>query len=165
MIETNLTGRASRGAIRPFAATAALIALAAILALQGCTTLISKRIRFEGQPVLAKIKSVIIDEDTLKHTVIFRNIGREIVSFDYTVCDGNERVHVDADGPDSGLIENLYPGAEVEIDNPKKKSGVNVVLGTVVHGKQTKEQIAALFRPGTPRESSGAALDAGLPTL
>ncbi len=135
--------------------------------LTGCTTLYTKRIQFENHPIAVRVKSEIIDEENLLYSVVFRNTGREIVSFGYTIADEEDVVHVDVEGPNSGLIENLYPGAEVEVESPIQRIALHVTLGTVVYGKQSSEKISQFFRPRPPSSGGdGGFSDAGgLPTL
>lgn len=86
-------------------------------------------------------------EGTVEYTLLFRNNGRDIASFDYTVSDRPAVPHVDKEGPNSGLIENLYPGAEIEVPNPVGRMAVHVTLGTVTYGKRGKEELTSIYAP------------------
>ncbi len=130
--------------------------LATFLVVTGCSTVHQKRIQFDKQPVAARVTCDIVDEDTVRYSVIFRNTGCEIISFDYTIGDMPCVVHVDSEGPNSGVVENLYPGAEVEVENPFKQVSVYITLGRVVTGKRSSQEITEMFRP-----SAAAALAAG----
>ena len=134
-----------------------LFAAAAVL-VTGCASLYQKRVTFRNHPVAVRVVSKYIDEDTpLEYNVAFRNIGREVMSFDYTISDEPGVPHVDKHGPNSGLIENLYPGAEVELPNPTKRKHIWATLGTVTYGKLSKEDIQRIYSPGTPAVSAASA--------
>lgn len=107
----------------------------------------TRQVQFQNHPIVVKVHNKVIDEDTIDYVVRFRNVGQEIMSFDYTIADMAGVPHVDAAGPNSGLIENIYPGAEIEVPNPTKKIGVFVTLGTVNYGKKTKDDIGRVYRP------------------
>lgn len=112
----------------------------------GCTNLYTKRVIFRNHPVAVRVGSKVIDEEYVEYFVAFRNVGRDIMSFDYTIADEPGVPHVDRDGPNSGLIENLYPGAEVEVKNPKNKMAIYATIGTVTYGKKTPEELEAIYR-------------------
>ncbi len=124
---------------------AVLTAVCALLC--GCAHLYTKRIIFKNHPVSVRVVSKVIDEEYVEYSVAFRNVGRDILSFDYTISDEPDVPHVDRDGPNSGLIENLYPGAEVEVKNPTERMAIWATLGTVTYGKKTPEEIEAIYRP------------------
>ncbi len=113
----------------------------------GCTTMQSRRVVFERHPIAMRVVSTVIDEERLDYTLKFRNVGREILTFEYTVADEPGVPHVDRFGPNSGLIENLYPGAEVEVPNPMGSMAVYVTLGTVTYGKRNKEEVERIYDP------------------
>ena len=96
-------------------------------------------------PVNARSFSRPIDDESLEYLVSFKNVGQEIVTFDYTLADIPKVPHVDAGGPNSGLIENLYPGAQVEIKNPFKTTNIYISMGKVVVGKLTPEAVKARY--------------------
>ncbi len=127
-------------------------------ALVSCKTVTSERYAFSNEPVSYQLVSEMIDEETIEHSVKFRNLGQQVVSFDYTIADEPGIPHVDCLGPNSGLVENLYPGAEAQVKNPvKSMRGVYVSLGRVAVGKRTSEQLAKQYKPSTllPASSSG----------
>jgi hypothetical protein len=109
---------------------------------------ISRNLRVYPQhPISVRIHGKVIDEDSpMEYTVRFRNVGRQVASFDYTVADQRGVPHVDRDGPDSGFVANLYPGAEVEVVNPKKVKRVWVTLGTITYGRKTNPELDAVYR-------------------
>ena len=117
------------------------------LALTACQTYKTKRVTFKNHPVALYVVSKVIDEEKIEYSVKFRNIGKEVMSFDYTISDEAGVPHVDAEGPNSGLVENLYPGVEVEVPNPTKRMTVFATLGTVTYGRQDKQQINAIYKP------------------
>lgn len=122
----------------------------AALALASCKTVTSDRFAFQNEPVSYQLVSDMVDEETIEHSVKFRNLGQQVVSFDYTIADEPGIPHVDCLGPNSGLVENLYPGAEAQVKNPiKSMRGVYVTLGKVSYGKRTSEQLAKQYKPST----------------
>ncbi|MBL9129892.1 MAG: hypothetical protein JNG86_01740, partial [Verrucomicrobiaceae bacterium] len=114
-------------------------------------------------PVTWRGVSEVVDEEIVNHTVKFRNTGSQIVSFDYTIVDDGSVPHVDAGGPNSGLVENLYPGAEVQVKNPWKHDDVILQLGRVTYGKRTSEQLAKVYKPWsvTPAASMASPASGG----
>jgi hypothetical protein len=131
------------------------------LSLISCKTISSKPVVLPDSPITYQTVSDMIDEETIEHSVKFRNIGNQIVSFDYTLADSPTVPHTDAEGPNSGLIENLYPGAEATVKNPLKSSrGLNVILGRITYGRRSTDQLAKQYRP-----SYVAASAAGNPAL
>ncbi|HCN77593.1 MAG TPA: hypothetical protein DIT13_10430 [Verrucomicrobiales bacterium] len=147
-----------------------LILAAAILAgLSSCKTMTSDPVVIGDSPVTYRLVSEIVDEETLEHSVKFRNIGQQVVSFDYTLADDASVPHLDCLGPNSGLVENLYPGAEATVKNTLGKSrGVHVVLGRITAGKKSGEQLARVYKPSTlppPMPASGSGGLLPLPTL
>jgi hypothetical protein len=129
------------------AAASACAPMAPAPALSGSHPIHGRSSTIPDQPVSVRIHGKFIDEDSpLEHQVFFRNTGSEIVSFDYTLSDVPGVPHVDRDGPNSGLVANLYPGAEVEVPNPLKKSRLYVVIGSLTHGKKSAAQLDAIYR-------------------
>ncbi len=120
--------------------------LAALL-LASCATVSTREVNFDRHPIGLRVLNTVVDEyeGTTEYTLMFRNNGREIVSFDYTVSDRPAVPHVDQHGPNSGIIENLYPGEEREVKNPVKDMSVHVTLGTVTYGKKAKDELAAIY--------------------
>jgi hypothetical protein len=135
------------------------------VALSSCSVMESKPVTLTGAPVTWRHVSEIIDEEIVQHSVKFRNIGQQVVSFDYTLVDDSYVPHMDAAGPNSGLVENLYPGAEVSVKNPLKNDTVAVQLGRVTYGKRTTEQLAKTYKPWTvtPMAASDASAGGLLP--
>ena len=147
--------------------TARIPTLAAVACfgwLSSCHTVESKRLQFPDQPIAVRVINKVIDQDTLEYAIKFRNTGNDIISFDYTIADEPGVPHVDADGPNSGLIENLYPGAEIEVKNPLNRMAVFVTHGRVTHGKKTSAELQAIYRPNAPPAALGGGFDA-LPGL
>ena len=96
----------------------------------------------------------------MEHTVKFRNVGTSIISFDYTISDEPGVPHTDAEGPNSGVVENLYPGAEASVKNPiQDEKGVYVVLGKVVHGRKAADEITRAFKPTAAKTAAAATAD------
>jgi hypothetical protein len=131
------------------------LATIAIAAQMGCSTRYGQRISrnqkaYKQHPIAVRVHSKFIDEDSpIEYTLKFRNAGNEIVSFDYTVSDQPGIPHVDREGPNSGFISNLYPGAEIEVQNPRKLKRVWVTLGTVSYGKKPAAELDEIYRPKT----------------
>jgi hypothetical protein len=115
--------------------------------LSSCTIIESKQVPVANTPVTWRHVTEVIDEEVVQHSIKFRNIGREVVSFDYTIVDSVGVPHVDAGGPNSGLVENLYPGAETQVKNPLKGDTQSVTLGRLTFGKRTSEQLAKTYKP------------------
>jgi hypothetical protein len=139
--------------------------LLAAAALSSCKTVASRPVVIGDSPVAYQLVSDIVDEDSLEYTVKFRNVGQQIVSFDYTIADDPNVPHVDCLGPNSGLVENLYPGAEAIVKNPLASKRVSVQLGRLTVGKKTPEELARAYKPGTlTAPATAPALDL-LPTL
>ncbi len=128
----------------------------------GCQSLYVKRVKFENHPIAVRVLNKVVDDERVEYTVVFRNVGREVVSFDYTIADEPGVPHIDSQGPNSGLIENLYPGSEVEVENPTGKMAVWITLGEVVYGKRDKEMIQQVFKPG---QAGGNSEELDLPPL
>lgn len=145
-----------------------LIAIAA-LALVSCKTITSDRVTFPNAPVAYQLVSDLVDEETIDYSVKFRNVGNTIISFDYTIADEPGVPHTDGEGPNSGVIENLYPGAEASVKNPvKSMDNVYVVLGKVSFGRKAPDEITRLYRPNaakTAAAASAANAAAALPLL
>jgi hypothetical protein len=129
-----------------------------------CTTVSSRPVTFPDHPVSLRVSNRIIDEDNTEHIVRFRNAGTQVLSFDYTIADQPGVPHVDAAGPNSGYVKNLYPGEEREVPNPWKKMGVFVSLGAVTYGKQSEETLQKTYRPdlATPAAANPAGSAADL---
>lgn len=125
-----------------------LLGAFAALALISCKTISSRPVVFPASPISYQTVSEMIDEETVEYSVKFRNIGTQIVSFDYTLADSPTVPHTDAEGPNSGLVENLYPGAEASVKNTLKKSrGLFVNLGRITYGRRSSDQLAKQYRP------------------
>jgi hypothetical protein len=133
-------------------------------ALASCTVMQSKPIAISSTPITWRSVSEVIDEEVIQHSVKFRNTGSQIVSFDYTIVDDGYVPHVDAGGPNSGLIENLYPGEERQVKNNWKDDAVNIQVGHLTYGKRSSEQLAKSYKPWsiTPVASGSATGAAGL---
>lgn len=122
-----------------------LLASGALLA--SCTVIESKQVPVANTPVTWRHVTEVVDEEVINHSIKFRNIGKDVVSFDYTIVDTVGIPHVDSAGPNSGLVENLYPGAETMVKNPIKGDAEDVVLGHLTYGKRTGEQLAKTYKP------------------
>ncbi len=148
-------------------ATFLLFAAAATLGLTSCKTVTTARSQFPDSPVSWQLVSEMIDEETLDYTVRFRNTGTQVISFDYTISDEPGVPHTDAEGPNSGLVENLYPGAEANVKNPMKRmKDIYVVLGRVTYGKKDSSALAKLYKPSAAKAAAGSATAAAsLPLL
>jgi hypothetical protein len=143
-----------------------LFALTAASAVPSCATYSTRRVEFTNHPIaLYVVNKLSEDEETLDYTVKFRNIGREILSFDYTLADEPGVPHVDSLGPRSGLVENLYPGDEVEVPNPTKRMTIWATLGTVTYGKRTRDDLAAIYKPDEYRPPGMDQMQTGDPAL
>ena len=148
-------------------ATFFLLAAAAILGLTCCKTVTTARAQFPNSPVSWQLVSEIVDEETIDYTVKFRNTGTQVISFDYTISDEPSVPHTDAEGPNSGLVENLYPGAEANVKNPiKRMSDIYVTLGRVTYGKKDSSELAKLYKPSAAKAAaSSTAAPVSLPLL
>lgn len=143
-----------------------LFAFAVASFVPSCQTYSTRRVEFKNHPIaLYVVNKLSEDEETLDYTVKFRNIGREILSFDYTLADEPGVPHVDSLGPRSGLVENLYPGDEVEVPNPAKRMTIWATLGTVTYGKRTKDDLAAIYKPDEYRPPGMEQMQMGDPAL
>lgn len=121
-----------------------------------CHVVETRRVQYPTQPIAVKVINKYIDEDSpLEYGVKFRNTGTQVISFDYTIADEQGVPHVDADGPNSGLVENLYPGEEREVPNPLNRMAVFVTLGRVTYGKQEQLELMRIYRPGAVVPSGG----------
>jgi hypothetical protein len=129
--------------------------------LSSCTVMQSRQYLVDNTPVTWRLVSEVIDEEVIQHSIKFRNVGRDIVSFDYTIVDAAGVPHVDAQGPNSGLVENLYPGAEVLVKNPLKDDTKNVNLGRLTFGKRTSEQLAKTYTPWQNKPAAGLSSGSG----
>jgi hypothetical protein len=139
---------------------------AAALAVVSCKTVTTERVTFPNTPVAYQLVSDMVDEETLEHTVKFRNVGTSIISFDYTISDEPGVPHTDAEGPNSGVIENLYPGAEASVKNPiQDEDGVYVVLGKVVHGRKAADEITRTFKPNAAKTAAAASTESAVGAL
>jgi hypothetical protein len=150
--------------LRPIRTTLAA-GLLAVAALSSCKTVSTRTVVIGDSPVAYQLVSEIVDEESLEHTVKFRNVGQQIVSFDYTIADDPNVPHVDCLGPNSGLVENLYPGAEAIVKNPLASKDVTVNLGRLTVGKKTAEELARAYKPGTLTAPAAAPATDLLPTL
>lgn len=138
----------------------------AAAALASCKTITTERLAFANAPVSYQLVSEMVDEETIEHSLKFRNLGQQVVSFDYTIADEPGVPHVDCLGPNSGLVENLYPGAEAEVKNPiKSLKGVYVTLGRLTYGKRTGDELAKQYKPGTLVPTSVGGGASPLPVL
>lgn len=141
------------------------------VSLSACATrdnqALSRNLRvYQQHPISVRIHSKVIDEDSpVDYTIRFRNVGRQVASFDYTVADQRGVPHVDRDGPDSGFVANLYPGAEVEVVNPKKVKRVWVTLGTITYGRKTTPELDAVYRTTAAMTAQQSALQTPEPLL
>jgi hypothetical protein len=149
---------------RAFLASAVLLSFS--LALSSCETYRTRKVTFKNHPIALYVVSELVDEETIDYSVKFRNVGREVLSFDYTIADEGGVPHVDAEGPNSGVIENLYPGAEVKVENPTESMKVFVTLGKVTYGKRPKAELKGIYSPSQFEVMEGmsnpGAVDAGL---
>lgn len=141
---------------------ALLISLgAAVFVLPSCATT-----AFQPEPVVYgdynlsyQVKRKYVDEDSpLENEILFRNLGREVMSFDYTIGDEPGVPHIDMDGPNSGLVENLYPGEEREVPNPSNLKAVYPALGRITRGKKSPEELDALYNPNPKPKDEGPEL-------
>ena len=133
--------------------------------LASCETYRTRKVVFKNHPIALYVVSEVVDEESIDYSVKFRNVGREVLSFDYTIADEGGVPHVDAQGPNSGVVENLYPGAEVKVDNPTESMKVWVTLGKVTYGKRPKEELKSIYQPDDftlPTTGTGGVIDGGL---
>lgn len=135
-------------------------------ALTSCETYRTRKVVFKNHPIALYVVSELVDEETIDYSVKFRNVGREVLSFDYTIADEAGVPHVDSEGPNSGVVENLYPGAEVKVENPTESMKVFVTLGKVTYGKRPNTEIKGIYSPSQFEVFEGVAgpgtVDAGL---
>lgn len=97
-----------------------------------------------------RVHTKVVDEDSpLEYSLRFRNRGKEVVSFDYTIADRRGVPHIDREGPNSGMVANLYPGAEIDMPNPPKRRNVYLSYGKMTFGKRTQAELDALYHPST----------------
>ena len=136
--------------------------LATTALLSSCTVMQSRQYLVNNTPITWRHVTEVIDEEVVQHSIKFRNVGREIVSFDYTIVDAAGVPHVDAGGPNSGLVENLYPGAETQVKNPLKGDTLNVNLGRLSYGKRTSEQLAKTYKPWSAAPAMATGTGGGL---
>ena len=129
--------------------------------ISSCTTIQTKRIVFENHPIALRVVNTVVDEETIEYTIKFRNVGRDIVSFDYTVSDEEGVPHVDKFGPNSGFVDKLYPGAEIEVPNPMKRMAVFVTLGAVTYGKRSSVELDQIYHPDKFLGEGGSLLQDG----
>jgi hypothetical protein len=122
-----------------------LLGLVASCLTTGCVGGMSKRFRITNAPIQAQSISKSADEEALNFFVTFKNMGQDVISFDYTIADAPNIPHVDSAGPNSGLIENLYPGALVELKNPFKTNNVYLALGKITVGKMTPDAVKSHY--------------------
>ncbi len=132
-----------------------LLTAAATFGLTSCKTVTTARSQFPDSPVSWQLVSEMVDEETIDYTLRFRNTGTQVISFDYTVSDEPGVPHTDAEGPNSGLVENLYPGAEANVKNPlKRMKNIYVVLGRVTYGKKDSSALAKLYKPSAAKAAA-----------
>lgn len=139
--------------------------LMALAALSSCTVIESRQKPLANTPVTWRQVTEVVDEEVVLHSVKFRNTGRDIVSFDYTIVDAVGVPHVDSAGPNSGLVENLYPGAETQVKNPLKGKAMTVLLGPLTLGKRSSEQLAKTYKPWSITPAGSTAPGGALLTL
>jgi hypothetical protein len=126
----------------------ALALLGLIWSFTACQSLYTKRIVFDNHPIaITVVSEVDYETETVEYFVIFRNVGTQVLTFDYTIADEEGVVHIDQDGPNSGLIENLYPGAQERVPNPVDSLSVWVTLGSVTYGKKNSFELENVYRP------------------
>lgn len=138
-----------------------------LLILTSCSVMQSDQFALPGTSITWRAVNEVVDEEIVQHSVKFRNTGSQIVSFDYTIVDDSNVPHVDAGGPNSGLVENLYPGAEVSVKNTWAHDDVAIHAGRITYGKRDSAQLAKTYKPWTvtPATSSTASATAGSPLL
>ncbi|TDU80830.1 hypothetical protein EI77_00128 [Prosthecobacter fusiformis] len=131
--------------------------LLALTVLSSCKTITTDPVLIGQSPITYQLVSDMVDEETIEYSVKFRNIGQQVVSFDYTIVDDLTVPHLDCLGPNSGLVENLYPGAEALVKNPmKSQRDAYVALGRLTYGKRTSEQLAMTYKPSTIQPAASA---------
>ena len=128
--------------------SAVVVLAVGVTCLVSCQTYRTRKVEFKNHPIALYVVNEVVDEETIEYSAKFRNVGREILSFDYTIADEEGVPHVDAEGPNSGLVENLYPGAEVKVENPTNNMTIFVTLGKVTYGKRPKEELSTIYAPG-----------------
>jgi hypothetical protein len=135
--------------MKTFKSLLSILALLGLLwSFTACQAFYTKRIVFDNHPISIKVISEVdYETETVEYFVIFRNVGTQVVTFDYTIADEEGVVHIDQDGPNSGLIENLYPGAEERVPNPVDSLSVWVTLGSVTYGKKDSFDLENVYRP------------------
>lgn len=98
----------------------------------------------------ARVVRAHLRNDEGKLVVIFRNVGKEVVSFDYTIADRANVPHVDSEGRNSGLVMNLYPGEERAMpEYPMQKSVIWPKIGTLTFGRKPEAELEKRYRPLT----------------
>ncbi len=135
------------------------------LTLASCETYRTRKVTFQNHPIALYVVSEVVDEESIDYSVKFRNVGREVLSFDYTIADEGGVPHVDSQGPNSGVVENLYPGAEVKVSNPTESMKVWVTLGKVTYGKRPKDELKSIYQPDDftmAPSGAGGPVDGGL---
>jgi len=154
----------SKAPLRALLAGAIILSL--VLTLVSCETYRTRKVVFKNHPIALYVVSELVDEETIDYSVKFRNVGREVLSFDYTIADEAGVPHVDSEGPNSGVVENLYPGAEVKVENPTESMKVYVTLGKVTYGKRPATEIKGIYSPSQfevmESLSAPGSVDAGL---
>lgn len=154
----------SKANIRAFLVGSLILVLSCVVT--SCETYRTRKVVFKNHPIALYVVSELVDEETIDYSVKFRNVGREVLSFDYTIADEAGVPHVDSEGPNSGMVENLYPGAEVKVENPTESMKVFVTLGKVTYGKRPTSEIKGIYTPSQFEvfENAGGpgAVDAGL---
>lgn len=135
--------------------------LTALFALSSCTVIELGQKPVPNTPVTWRQVSEVVDEEVVIHSLKFRNVGSEVVSFDYTIVDVVGVPHVDSAGPNSGLVENLYPGAEIQVKNPLKGKAKSVLMGRMTLGKRSSEQLAKTYKPWSITPAGAGAMPSG----
>ncbi len=134
---------------------AASLAAIAVLSLCACV---------HNDPKSSKVVRTKLRNQDGKLVVLFRNEGRQVVSFDYTIADKSTVPHVDSEGKNSGLVMNLYPGEERPAeDYPMQKSIIWPKIGTITYGRKSMDDLEKMYRPLTAQKTSG--MDASNPML
>ena len=72
--------------------TSRLLSLSVVLVvgascLVSCQTYRTRKVVFKNHPIALYVVNEVVDEETIEYSAKFRNVGREILSFDYTIAD------------------------------------------------------------------------------
>jgi hypothetical protein len=134
------------------------------LLLANCKTVTSDLYTLPNSPVSFQFVSDMVDEETIENTVKFRNSGGQIINFDYTIADDPNVPHTDAEGPNSGVVENLYPGAEISVKNPNKRmKDTYVIVGKISYGRKSADEIVKLYKPAAAKAARATAASSSMP--